>query len=314
MNVLLTGAFGNIGTGCLPELIRQGHRVRALDLRTPENERAARQFGEQIEPAWGDIRDAESVRAAVAGQQAVVHLAAIIPPESNEKPDLARAVNVDGTRHVIQACQQVDPAPRLLFASTFDLFGYTQSQPPPRRVTDPISATSIYTEHKLACEGMVRESGLTWAIFRFADVPLIGLRSAHPIMYEIGLDNRMEVVHHADAGLAVTNALSCDQVWGQVMLIGGGPDCQVTYREYVSRILKAMGLEMPPEKAFSGKEYRTDWLDTEESQRLLTYQRHTFDDIVHEIAGMLGARRFVLPLIRPLIQRSMLKLSPYWQD
>ena len=34
MNVLLTGAFGNIGTGTLPELIKQGHKVRALDLRS----------------------------------------------------------------------------------------------------------------------------------------------------------------------------------------------------------------------------------------------------------------------------------------
>ncbi len=74
-----------------------------------------------------------------------------------------------------------------------------------------------------------------------------------------------------------------------------------------------MGIGMLPEEAFSQKEYCTDWLDTEESQRLFQYQRHTFNQIVQEIAATLGWRKFFVPLMRPFVRRSILNLSPYWK-
>ncbi len=79
MRVLLTGAFGNVGQSALEELLRQGHRVRCFDLRTKANERAARRYGDRIEVVWGDLRRPEEVARAVEGQDAVVHLAFIIP-------------------------------------------------------------------------------------------------------------------------------------------------------------------------------------------------------------------------------------------
>ncbi len=50
MNVLLTGAFGNIGQSALDELLRRGHKVRCFDLKTKANERVARSYeqGAQI--------------------------------------------------------------------------------------------------------------------------------------------------------------------------------------------------------------------------------------------------------------------------
>jgi len=39
MNVLLTGAFGNVGLSTLEELLRQGHQVRCFDLKTRANEK-----------------------------------------------------------------------------------------------------------------------------------------------------------------------------------------------------------------------------------------------------------------------------------
>ena len=38
-------------------------------------------------------------------------------------------------------------------------------------------------------------------------MPILGVRDPHPIMFEIGLDNRIESLHADDAGLAITNAL-----------------------------------------------------------------------------------------------------------
>jgi UDP-glucose 4-epimerase len=314
MRVLLTGAFGHVGSHCIGELLRQGHTVRCFDVRNPLAESRAARFGDRIERLWGDIRNEACVRAAVSRCEVIIHLAAIIPPLANEKPDLAREVNVDGMRHLLDAAQAQHMPPKFLFGSTFDLFGHTRHLPPPRRVTDPIVATDSYTEHKLACEMMLANSNLTWSIFRFSDVPHIALRKAHPIMFEIRLDTRIEVIHPLDLGLALTNALGCDHVWGKILLIGGGASCQTTFGTFVGRLLTAMGIGPLPEEAFTTNEYCTDWLDTEESQRLLRYQRASFDDIVNQVAALLGWRKYVIPFARPFVRRSMLALSPYWRD
>lgn len=314
MKVLVTGAFGHVGSHCIAELLQQGHEVRCFDVRNPHTEAVAARFNGCVEVRWGDVRDAAAVRAAVAGCDVIIHLAAIIPPLSNEQPELARQVNVDGTRNVLDAAQDQATPPKLLYASTFDLFGHTRHLPPPRRVTDPVFATDPYTEHKIAGEAMVKESGLTWTIFRFSDVPQIALRKAHPIAFEIRLDTRMEVIHPRDLALALANALRCDAVWGKLWLIGGGASCQPTYGEYLGKILTAMGIGMLPDEAFTTQEYVTDWLDTEESQRLLQYQRTSFDEIVKEIAALLGWRKYFVPLARPFARRAILRLSPYWQE
>jgi UDP-glucose 4-epimerase len=313
MRILLTGATGNIGSHTLPELARRGHPVCCLCRLTTANRRRARALPAGTEVVWGDITDAGAVARAVAGVEAVIHLAAVIPPAANEQPERARAVNVGGTRNVVAACTAQPGPPRLLFASTLDVHGYTVDRPPPRQVDDPLVATDPYTEHKIECERLVRESGLTWSIFRLADVPILGIRQPHPIMFEIGLDNRIESLHADDAALAIANALATPEVWGQVLFVGGGPSCQLTYREYLTRLLAAMGIDPLPERAFSRAPYPTDWLDTTRSQALLRYQRHTFDDIAGAVAASLGWKRRLVPLARPLARAAMLRLSPYYR-
>src|SRR6185436_1813075 len=115
--------------------------------------------------------------------------------------------------------------------------------------------TDLYTEHKLLGETWVKESGLEWSILRFSDVPVIGFRRAHPIMYEIPLTQRFEVLHTLDAGLAVANTLTCEAVWGRIMLIGGGAACQLTYGQFLFRLLNVMGIGSLPEEAFSVQPY-----------------------------------------------------------
>ncbi len=313
MRVVVTGGLGNLGQYCLRHLVQRGHQVRCVELELERTEQAAAWFKGAVEMVWDDISTPGVMDRAVEGQDAVVHLAAIIPPESNEKPAWAEKVNVEGTRLVVEACQRAEPRPRLFFASTFDLFGYTQALPPPRVATDPIHVSDGYTAHKLANEQLISESGLRWLIARFSDMPLLCLRPAHPIMFECGLHNRFEVLHPDDGGLAIANALTRDEAWGRVLLIGGGAGCQITFREFFGELLTAMGIGPLPAEAFTTRDFAADWLDTQESQRLLQYQRHTFADIVAQVSACLGWRRYLVPLTRPFVRRSILKLSPYWR-
>lgn len=310
MRVLVTGATGNIGVSAVRALAERGHQVRAMVYGSSGNLGPLLRHP-QVERFSGDVRDAARVREAVAGQDAIIHLAYIIPPQTNERPDLARAVNLDGTHNVIAAAQSQATPPRLLFSSTLDLFGRTMHLPPPRTLADPLEATDLYTEHKLACEQWLQQSGLPWLIFRFSDVPIIGFRSPHPIMYDIPLDQRIEVLHTLDAGLAIANALERDDVWRRIWLIGGGAGCQLTYRQFIFGLFSVMGLGELPERAFTTRAYVTDWLDTTESQAALRYQRHTFQGILAEVAAQSRLQRRITPLVRPLVQRYLLSLSPY---
>jgi nucleoside-diphosphate-sugar epimerase len=311
MRVLLTGANGNLGASAVMELLGRGHLVRALFTSPGRSPLARRLRARQgVEVVAGDVRDPAAMRRAVAGQDAVVHLAAVIPPLSEERPALARAVNLDGTRHLLDACAAQPQPPRFLFASTLDLFGYTTHLPPPRTLADPVMAVDTYTATKLEGEALVRSSGMPWAIFRLAMVPLMGLRRAHPIMFTIPLEQRMELLHTRDAALAVANALEREAAWEATWLIGGGPTCQVTYGAFLFATLDAAGIGPLPEHLFTTEPYCTDWLDTAASQALLQYQRHSFADIIAEFRALVGWRRPLIHLLSPLIRRQIARLAP----
>jgi len=315
MLVLVTGAFGNIGRHTVDSLLEAGHRVRAMVHESDVDQRELqRRWGTRVEVVHADLTAPATLTAAVKGAEVVVHLAFMIPPECLEKPELARRTNVDGTRALLEATGEHAPGAKFLFASTLDVYGHTNHLPPPRRVDDPTQATDVYSTHKLEAEALVRSSQLTWGILRFADVPPLKLRGPVPIMFDIPLSQRIHAIHPDDAGLATARAAAHELTWGKVWHIGGDASCQLTYGAYLGRFLQAMGMGGPlPEAAFCTSPYCTDWLDTDESQRVFQYQRKGFDVIVADIAALLGWRRPFTALARPFVRRQMLGLSPYWK-
>ncbi len=318
MKVLLTGAFGNVGVSTLDELLRQGHAVRCFDLRTPTNQRTARRYGGRIEVVWGDLRNPADVAVAVAGAEVVLHVAFIIPKmshtgiESERRPEWAESVNVGGTRHLIEALQAQPVPPKLVFTSSLHVYGRTQHLPPPRTVAEIPQPIEHYARHKIKCEEMIRASGLRWAILRLAATFPLALK-LDPGMFDVPLANRMEYVHTHDVGLALANAVSSDEIWGKTLLVGGGTRCQHVFGDMVSRIVDSMGLEMLPKEAFATVPFATDWLDTEESQRLLRYQTRTLDDYLRDMTRLIGPRLPFIRVFKSAVQRSLLAQSVHWR-
>ncbi len=319
MNILLTGAFGNIGSSTLEELARRGHHVRCFDLDTPANRKAARRAlrrcGSHVEFAPGDLRHPEEVAAAAAGQDAVVHLAFVIPTlsatgvNSEVDPERARAINVGGTRNLIDAMRAMPTPPRLIFSSSLHIYGRTQDQAPPRTVDDPLHPIEHYAKHKVECERMVRESGLTWAILRLgAALPMRLILD--PGMFGVPLNNRIEFVHSRDVATAIANALEVEGVWGQTLHIGGGAQCQLYQRDLVRSVLDTVGIGMLPDRLFTRIPFPTDWLDTTASQRLLAFQQRTLQDYLDDVRHRLGIGQFFLHLLRPIIRAWLVRQSP----
>jgi UDP-glucose 4-epimerase len=319
MKVLLTGAFGNIGSNTLEALLEKGHEVTAFDLKSKANLKLARKFTGRADVFWGDVRDRGDLTRAVQEQQVVIHLAYVIPRlsmtgvNSEDRPDWAREINVGGTRRLIQAMLAQSEPPRLIFGSSLHVFGQTQDQNPPRRASDPVQPVEHYAHHKVESEKAVRTSRLVWSIYRLAAALPIRL-IMDPGMFEVPLENRIEYVHPRDVAQAFANGLENDDIWGKTLLIGGGPACQYTYREMMQQVLAASGLGDFPEAAFTNVPYSTDWLDTGESQRLLRFQQRSLSDYRQELRRQLGWKRPLVLLLRPLLRAWLLKKSSYYRE
>lgn len=99
MRVLVTGATGQIGLAVAVALRARGDTVRTL-VRDPIRADALRDIG--CELVAGDVCAPDTLPAAVAGQDAVVHAAGIVSYWSRRKTELMR-VNVEGTRSLLEA-------------------------------------------------------------------------------------------------------------------------------------------------------------------------------------------------------------------
>jgi nucleoside-diphosphate-sugar epimerase len=315
MRVLLTGALGNIGSHTVDALLAEGHEVIAFDLASPKARKLAARLDPRVQMRWGDITDPEAVRAALHGVDAVVHLAAILDPE--RAPELARRVNVDATRSLIAQMEDSPTARRLVFASSQGVFGDVQDREPPLRVDTPVSPTNDYGRHKVACEESVRNSRLQWSILRLAAAPpirLLGYSHEPTILFEFSPDARFEYIHPADAGTAFARAVACEAAIGKILNIGGGERCRTTHQAFCNELMKAMGIGSLPAEAFLRSEVRRffgDWADTEESERLLRYQRRGLPELKADMRKDLGALVPLIRALRPLATWFVLRASPY---
>ncbi|MEZ4454872.1 MAG: NAD(P)-dependent oxidoreductase [Nannocystaceae bacterium] len=312
MRILLTGAFGNIGSHTAAALLARGFEVTTFDRATP----AARKLARRLAPAtrvrteWGDLRDADRVAQVVraAAPDAIIHLAAVIPPPAYFDAALARAVNVDGLGHLLAAATASPRPPRIVFASSYTIHG-------PRNgarelalldARTPVAPADAYGGHKVEGEWMVRRSGLPWVTLRLgACLPLSTARPDPRVMrmaFELPRENRSHAVDQRDAALAFANAVDADAL-GKILLIGGDSSFRLRARDLSRRYQRALGLDPFPDDAYAtpddavdGSWYFEDWMDTRESQALLRFQRHTFDDY---LAALTRANRIPALLLRP---------------
>ena len=317
MQVLLTGAMGNIGGFTIDALLAEGHDVVAFDLESPRGRKLASRLDGRVRVVWGDITDPARVGVALEGVDAVVHLAGIVPPNVARAPELARRVNVDATRSLIARMQASPTARRLVFASSMGIFGDVQNRRPPLGVDAPISPTDEYGRHKAACEEAIRQSRLDWSILRLAAVMPVhmnGYAHDYGIMFEFSPDARFEFIHPADAATAFARAVGCRETVSKILNISGGETCRTTHHAFCNEMMSAVGIGQLPVEAFVRTEvprFFGDWLDSGESQRLLQYQTRGLRELKADMRDGLGAIAPLIRLLRPVATWFVVRRSPY---
>ena len=100
--VLITGAFGNLGLMCVHQALEIGFDVRCFDLDNSTNQKTAAKLGHQTETILGDIRDESIQRNIIQGVDAIIHNASVLPPITENNPDLARCINVGACKNLIK--------------------------------------------------------------------------------------------------------------------------------------------------------------------------------------------------------------------
>lgn len=117
MKVLLTGGTGFIGQHLLRALCAAGHSCRVLA--RPESDLTPL-ADLTLEVVRGDVTDPPSLRGIADGMDVVYHLAAAghVSAQSADAYARFRALNVDGTRHLIAACRGSGISRFIHFSST----------------------------------------------------------------------------------------------------------------------------------------------------------------------------------------------------
>jgi uncharacterized protein YbjT (DUF2867 family) len=209
MKVLVTGGTGVVGAGTVTALVRGGHAVRLLSRHAAHD---ARQWPEGVEAWPGDIVDAESIRGAADGCEAVLHLAAIV----DESPPDAKYdnVNVRGTRNIVGEARRAG-ARRLIFVSSL---GCDRGSSP-------------YHRSKRAGETIVRAFDGDWTILRPGTVygpgdeqislllKMVRTLPAVPVLR--GGDDAFQPIWHEDLAEALVRAVERDDLAGETLEIAG---------------------------------------------------------------------------------------------
>ena len=285
MHILVTGGSGFVGRHVVSLALRGGHAVTLWTRRPPSAEGA----GERRIVA--DLARPESVRTALAEAppDAVVHAAALM---KGPRPELD-AVNVEGTRTLVQGLARLPRAPRFVCLSSFAV----EDTPP-----------TPYSESKAAAEDVVRASGLPWVILRPTLIygpndgsnteRLVESLRAGTMWLPAGGRTTIQPVHVEDVAAACLEAAVRADAVGRTLRLGGPEPVSVrAWREAVRAAsggrARIQGIPLPVFAAAArgaallGRRgalgvlafhRATHAVDSEEAQRVLGFRPRTLDE------------------------------------
>ena len=170
--VLVTGGAGYVGSALVPKLLEAGHQVTVLDLYIygghifdPLGANGA------LREVKGDLRDPATVKNAVAGCDAVIHLACISNDPSFElNPNLGKSINFDAFQPLVRAAKSAGVG-RFIYASSSSVYGVKDDP----EVTEDLALEPLtdYSKYKAMCEQVLaaeREPGFVTLTIRPATV------------------------------------------------------------------------------------------------------------------------------------------------
>lgn len=315
MKVLLTGAAGSIGYETLKQIVETDHDVTVLDLDTKKNRKKLKKYQDQVKVIYGSINDVELINKLVPKQDVVIHLAAIIPPLADKRPDLTRLVNFIGTQNIVSAIINAKKKPFLIFSSSVSVYG-DRLKNYYIKVGDPLkpSQGDYYAQTKIATEQMIIEANIPYTIFRLTGI--MGHPATDPLMFHMPLDTKLEIASTEDTAYAFVKAINYRKdLEGKIFNLSGGVKCRTTYREFISSMFKIYGINIQYLKdvAFAEHNFHCGYfLDSNKLNDILSFQQDTIDSYYNRVKrNTKGVVRFFSKIFsRPIVFFLMRKSDP----
>tara|TARA_Y100001970_G_scaffold8156_1_gene9447 strand:+ start:156488 stop:157357 length:870 start_codon:yes stop_codon:yes gene_type:complete len=271
--VLITGGAGSVGRQLAGMLLADNIPVRIFDL--PFMDFEGLEGESNVEIFKGDITDPESVKKAVDGVRCVLHLAAILPPNSEKDRDFTFKVNVEGTQNILSSMKEVAKDATIVFTSSISTYGDTSKEKDPVTVDHPQKAIDVYADSKIAGEKLVISSGVKYVVLRIASIAVPAfIEPADP--WPFTAEQKVEMVHRDDVADAIRNSVDAEAAVGNVFNIAGGDTWRHNGKKYVEDFFTFMGapVNLANYRETSGWNH---WYDTEESQSILKYQNRSYE-------------------------------------
>lgn len=168
--VLVTGGAGYVGSLLVPRLLKEGYRVRVLDLYIfGENVLDSVKDNPNLEQIKGDLRDQDLLRKSLIGCDSVIHLACISNDPCFElNPELSKSINYDAFRPLVQISKE-SGVKRFIYASTSSVYGVSDRE----RVDEehPLLPITDYNKYKGLCEPVLFE-------YQSSDFTTVAIRPA----------------------------------------------------------------------------------------------------------------------------------------
>lgn len=229
--ILVTGASGFLGAAIVRQLAKEGIPLRAMLRKSSSRELLAGIDENQIITA--DMSDPDSLRQAAQGTCAVIHCAAVV---STAAPDIAlsRKINVEGTRHLLTACEKEG-------VERFILIGSQSAHP---------KNPSAYGSTKYEQQLLVQEwTAGDWTILKPSIIygaeargifdKMVNLCRKLPIVPVPAPRGEMRPVLADDVARAAIACLQHKKTASKVYDIGGAD--VLSFHEFIRAILRALG-------------------------------------------------------------------------
>lgn len=323
--VLITGAFGLVGTDTVRRFAADGWRVIATAHR-----KAYEELPPRVETRWIDLTDPDQVRSAVAevSPDVIVHLAAVIPPLVYRDAPFARRLNVGATAALLRAAEDQPQPPLFLHASSSAVYGARNPYRHPELISldTPLRPSELYGGLKLEAEELVRSSHLDWVVLRLGGVLSVDPRAmpfTRDILYfssALPADSRVHSIDTRDVAAAFAAAARRDVV-GEIFLIAGDDSHLQRHGDIGVAMAAAQGMVglmpqgRPGDPQSDDAWYPNgDWMDVSGAQRVLEFQHHSWPDMLAEMRTRAGWKRYPNRLMAPVARQFLKRQAAYYKS
>lgn len=318
-NILVTGGSGTVGRALLELLSGDNtYQVTVFDIKNKRTCQSLNKLKKKITIVYSDICDTNAVLNVCKDKDVIIHLAALIPPKADLFPDLAYAINVQGTQNIIDAILHYGNSSFLLYSSSVSVYG-DRVKTPYIRTSDLLkpSEGDHYGTTKVEAEKRIQTQLKNWSIFRLTAIMGIENHKMGGIMFHMPLDTPMEIASPEDTAIAFANAIKKRDLLNQhIFNLSGGEKCRISYHEFLQRSFDAFGLGKLnfPLHAFAEKNFHCGYYeDGDQLNEILHFRNDSIETHFTKLYTSISPiQRFATYLFRKTIKRKLLSLSePY---